>query len=101
MTDRQPKFLGLEDAGAFAELSGRPNPEGLVIVFTPSLAASLARAERDKGCRLTRTEVKRIRDGAPAIAVTTAQAAALQNERGYEDVDPVRPYESWTQMNAD
>jgi hypothetical protein len=99
----KPKSKPIEkdDTGVFADLAGRPNPKGLVIVVTPSLAALFAYAEREKGDRLSPTEAARIRDRAPAIAVTPKQAAALVESRGYEDVDPAHPYESWLRMNAD
>lgn len=101
MAKKQPKPLQHEDTGTYAELAARPNPNDLTIVVTPSLAACFAYAEREKGATLSPTEAVRIRDRAPAVAVTTEQAAALAKERGYEDVDPSQPHESWLRMNAD
>jgi hypothetical protein len=101
MAKRKPKPLQHEDSGDYAELAGRPNPDGLAIVFTPSLAALFAHAEREKGKGLTPTETLRLRDRAAAIAVTAEQAAALAEDRGYDDVDPAQPHESWLLMNAD
>jgi hypothetical protein len=101
MAKKPPKHLQHEDTGPYAELAARPNPNNLTIVFTPSLAALFAHAEREKGATLSPTEAVRIRDRAAAGAVTTEQAPALAKDRGYEDVDPAQPYESWLRMNAD
>lgn len=98
MTD---EILFPEDAGSWAELSGKPNPYDLRIVFTPSLASTLFNARESKGKQLSRTEVGRILESVPAIAVTAEQAAALQADRGYEDVDPARAWEHWLEMDDD
>jgi hypothetical protein len=82
------------------ELMGRDNPNGLVVVFMPSLYSWLKRAEQSKGDALSETEVVRIRDRAPAIAVTPQQAAKLSADRGYADVDPKNTYVSWQRMKA-
>jgi hypothetical protein len=44
---------------------------------------------------LTRTEVKRLLDQAPAIALNATQVKKLAASRGYADVDPANLYESW------
>src|SRR5262245_57533176 len=49
--------LQLNDVGPYAEISRRPNPRSLVIVFMPSLVATLLRAEAKKGGGLTADEV--------------------------------------------
>ncbi|MEZ6139350.1 MAG: hypothetical protein R3B84_02155 [Zavarzinella sp.] len=100
MPKRKPA-LRHEDTGKYAELSLRANPDGLVLVFSPSLAALLSIAEREKRKPLTKTEVNRIKDSAPAIAVTSEQAAALVEDRGYEDVDPQRAFDNWQEMNEE
>ncbi len=41
MAKRKPESLRLEDVGAYAELAGRANPDGLVIVFAPALPQPL------------------------------------------------------------
>lgn len=101
MAKHKSNPLRCEDAGRYADLCECSNPDGLLIVFSPSLAANLARAERDKGTALTPDEIIRIRDNAPAIAVTAEQASALEEKRGYADVDPAQPCESWLRMQSE
>ena len=84
-----------EQNGPYAELVARDNPDGMVIVFAPSLHSWLSRAEESKGSALSPTEVTRIRDRAPAIAVTTEQVEKLNADRGYSDIDPENAYDSW------
>ena len=90
-----------EESGPYGELSSRPNPESLVIAFIPALGAWLQRAEKQKGAALSPTEVARIRDAAPAIAVRREQLIALRKDREYDDVDPLRVYESWCEFKSD
>jgi hypothetical protein len=98
---KKSKPLKHEASGPYAELASRPNPEGLIIAFMPALGAWLQRAEKQKGSDLSATEVARIRDSAPAIALRPEQLLALREDRGYEDVDPLRVHESWCEFKSD
>ncbi len=69
--------------------------EPLLIVPVPSLLATLLRAEKDKGSRLTESEVLSIRDKCPSIAMPVDVAAKVAEERGYDDIDPENPWEAW------
>jgi hypothetical protein len=94
------RSLTVSDTGRFADLVRRPLPEGLVLVFVPSLAAILTRARDLKGAELTRDEVVRIRDES-AVLVTLPQAArAIEERRGYADLDPSEPWESWLRLTS-
>jgi hypothetical protein len=64
-TTEQPLKEG--DHGPYGTLAGRPPPEGLAILFIPSLAALLARAEELKGLPLTEEQVARVRDASQAV----------------------------------
>lgn len=90
-----------EQSGPYAELIGRDNPDGFVVVFAPTLYVWLQRAEERKGDLLSETEVLRIRDRAPAIAVTPQQAAKLTGDREYADIDPDDAYASWKRMKEE
>jgi hypothetical protein len=68
----------------------------LVSAFIPPLVAVLLAAERAAGRPLTESEVLEIRDGATCIAVRPAALAAMAAERGYDDLDPERAWEQWT-----
>ena len=83
------------EGGPYAGLAGRPRPGGLVLVFIPSLAALLGRAEELAGSPLRADQVARIRDAALVVATRPEAAAAVEERRGYADVDPARPWESW------
>jgi hypothetical protein len=94
------KPLRRNESGPFAELSRRPNPRGYVIAFTPPLVEWLERAEGVKGAVLSVTEVARVRDGAPAIALTKQQFQALMQSRGGKDIDPRSTHEDWERQKA-
>src|SRR5262245_32090189 len=83
------------DSGPYGTLSGRPLPGGLAFLFMPSLAALLTRAEELKQSPLTEDQVIRIRDVAQAVVTRADAAAATVEQRGYHEVDPMRPWESW------
>lgn len=87
--------LRQNEAAAYRDVIRRPNPQGFAIAFIPALGALLLAAEREKRSELTRTEVKRMLDRAPAIALTTAQVKKLVASRGYADVEPADLYTSW------
>jgi hypothetical protein len=84
-----------EQSGTFAELSALPNPGGLVVVHLPSLLSWLQRAEQRKGSALSPTEVQRIRDGAPGIALRPEEVEAMKADRDYADIDPGNACEAW------
>jgi len=66
-----------------------------VPTIVPSLVALLASTERSKGTALTKSELERLVDEAPAIAMATADALALERSRGYADIEPQRAWEQW------
>jgi hypothetical protein len=67
----------------------------------PSLAALLGRAEELTGEPLTQEQVIRIRDAALVVVTPARPAAAVEDARGYSDVDPTRPWESWDAIRRD
>ena len=67
----------------------------LIITHIPSLVATLLNKERAKGTPLTRQEVETVRDEAPAKVLTPEQRAAVDEGRGYDDIDPERAWEDW------
>src|SRR5262249_19807580 len=68
------------EGGPYGELSARPLPDGLAVVFMPSLAALLDGAERIKGSPLSEEQVLRIRDAA-LVVVAPADVVALTVEQ--------------------
>ena len=84
--------------GRYGEIAGRRLSEGLVVQFIPSLAAMLARAEQLKGARLTEEEVCRLRDNCPVVVSESAPAEAVEEGRGYRDIDPANPCPDWLEL---
>jgi len=74
------RFLGEGEKGLAAS--------ALIQTITPPLVVSLAAAEQSKGGPLTRAEVTALVDKAPAIAMSIADARALEQGRGYADIEP-------------
>ena len=100
MADATAKPLAAGEHGRYADLAGRPLPPGLVLLFVPSLAAMLTRAEQLKGQPLTRDEVLRVRDNGPVLVSDAAPARAVEEGRGYADLDPADPWPGWQRLRA-
>jgi hypothetical protein len=71
------------------------DPEQLVIYPMPSLVATLINREKAKGSPLTEAEVIQIRDGCPSVATPVDVARAIDEERGYKDINPEICWEEW------
>ena len=79
---------------ALVTLSRQP----LVLVFIPTLAALLTRAEELKGAPLTQDEVVAIRDEGVCMAMRQSVALEMDISRGYSDLDPEHVWEEWCEM---
>jgi hypothetical protein len=86
------------ESGQYGELVKRPLPEGFSLVFTPSLAALLTRAQRLSGAALTEVHVLRIRDGATVMVARHDGARAVDERRGYADIDAADAWQSWLRL---
>jgi uncharacterized protein YegJ (DUF2314 family) len=69
--------------------------EQLIPVFIPALIALLVHAEDSKGEPLTHTEVLNIRDYANVMMMEKPHADALDESRGYDDIDPENCWYDW------
>jgi hypothetical protein len=69
--------------------------KGLVILPIPSLVAILLSREEAKGSPLTEAEVIAIRDACSSVAVPADAVAAIEEARGYQDIDPEHCWEQW------
>ncbi|WLS80498.1 hypothetical protein Q3V30_08475 [Erwinia pyri] len=67
----------------------------MAILFLPSLAALLEKAEAQKGYPLTQHEVETLRDGAICISVPDELLRTMDPLRGYQDIDPKKCWEAW------
>lgn len=75
--------------------------EDVVPVFVPALVALLLSAEEEKGEPLTEEEVIAIRDEAACVMMPAAEAAALEESRGYPDIAPEDCWEQWQQVRLE
>jgi len=90
--------LQFGESGKYGELAGRPLPDGLALVFVPALAVLLVHAEELNGAALTERQVLAIRDGSMVMIVGQAQVRALEEERGYADINAADAWASWLQL---
>ena len=88
------------EVGPYAEIASRPNPNHLTIGFIPSLAAILLSVEKKKGSPLTQREVEAVRDHASVFVSNAAAAQAVDERRGYKDVDPLHCWEQWQELRT-
>lgn len=73
-------------------------PPDLVLVPIPSLSAILLKAEKTKGAPLTQDEVLAIRDNVACIAMPHAAKEALNDKRGYVDIDLENAWQEWLEL---
>ncbi len=92
---QQGERLTVGETGPYAPLATRPLGDGLVLLFIPSLAALVTRAEQLKGSPLSREELLRIRDNASVVVCESEQVRAVEEQRGYEDLAHADPWGSW------
>ena len=88
-------------AGAYAELVKRPLPEGHQLFFIPSLAGMLFRAEQANGAALTEDQVLQNRDQTAVIVMRHEDVRAMEEKRGYVDIDPADVWQSWLRLQED
>jgi hypothetical protein len=73
----------------------------LIPVFVPALVTLLTRAEKDRGRPLSEAEVIEIRDNGNCIMGPKSAAVAVDQGRGYNDIDPEHVWEHWQAIRAD
>lgn len=81
--------------GAYAELRGRPLPDGHVLLFLPSLTDLLARAQEVRDGALSEADVLAVRDEGMVLVSPVGAADGLARTRGYVDIDPERVWIEW------
>jgi hypothetical protein len=74
---------------------GSEPEEPLVPVPIPPLGILLLHLEKQKGARLTRDEVVEARDKAVCMMMRLSHKLALEEKRGYRDVDPGNVWDDW------
>jgi hypothetical protein len=96
-TTTPPLCVG--ETGAYGELVQRPLPEGLSLVFIPSLAALLTQAQDlNGGAELTERQVLAIRDGSSVMVGHNEVVRSVEEGRGYADIDAADAWRSWLRL---
>jgi hypothetical protein len=83
------------ETGSYAEIARRSNPENYVILFIPALVAILLSVERKNGGPLNQAQVEAVRDAANVVVAPLHAAAAVEEKRGYRDLDPREAWRDW------
>ena len=74
--------------------------DDLVITPIPALCLILVNMEKQKGSPLTEDEVVAARDAAVCMTVSRKVHAAMQESRGYRDLDLENVWEDWLGFRA-
>ena len=74
--------------------------EELIFLFMPSLVATLANKEQEKGEPLTEAEVIEIRDACHVVMSPPHAAQKVTEARGYDDIDPENAWLEWQKIRA-
>ena len=69
--------------------------EPLIATPIPALVALLLNREKQKGSPLTKDEVEDIRDNAVCIMLPISERKAMDEARGYTDIDLDSAWEHW------
>jgi hypothetical protein len=70
-------------------------PDNLTVVYVPALCVVLMQMERDKGQSLCEAEVRAACDTAASVTVPVYVRDAMENSRGYRDLDPSDLWRNW------
>jgi hypothetical protein len=93
--------LHLGDQGVYGKLTSRRLPQHGKILFLPSLAALLTRAQQIAGRMLSRREVLRIRDASQILITDAKHLRAIVERRGYRDLDARTAYAAYLREIAE
>lgn len=96
----QPEPLHVDCTSLIWKEAQRMAEPQLIPVFMPALVVLLNHAERQKGSPLTEAEVLAIRDNGVCMMMRVEHAIALDEKRGYNDIDPERVWEQWQEARA-
>ena len=72
--------------------------DDLIITPVPALVAVLLAKEKEKGSPLTQDEVAEITDKAECIVMPRHARKKVDEDRGYDDIDPEHAWEQWQQV---
>jgi hypothetical protein len=94
------KFFGKPKEAPLAEVSAPGDQEALVPVPIPALGVLLLHLEKRKGSPLSEAEVLEARDKAACIMLPVTAKRAMDEKRGYEDINPENAWSEWQVFRA-
>jgi hypothetical protein len=74
--------------------------EPLILTPIPALGVLLLHLEKQKGSPLSEAEVLQARDKAVCVALPLSKRRAVDEQRGYQDIDPENVWEEWLAFKA-
>jgi hypothetical protein len=86
--------------GAFGELRRTLSNDSMTVVPVPALSVVLAFVEQQKGSALTEDEVLAALETAPAITMTTEDAARFAERPGVVNLNPDNIWHEWQAFRA-
>jgi len=95
------KLFGKSAAPSSAPAAGAESAEPLVPVPIPALGMLLLSLEKQKGSPLSEQEVVEARDGAVCIMLPLSKKRAMDEKRGYEDINPENVWLEWHSFRAE
>ena len=84
-----------------SDMAQQSDDEPLIPTPIPALVAVLLNKERAKGMPLSEEEVLAIRDESPCVVLPLSQKLALEESRGYADIDPDHAWEQWQDVRVE
>lgn len=94
------KFFGKPTEIPLADVSQHGEKEALVPMPIPALGLLLLHLEKQKGSPLSEAEVVEARDKAASIMLPVSAKRAMDEKRGYEDINPENAWSEWQEFRA-
>jgi hypothetical protein len=95
------KLLGKSPAPLRNEVQADAPAEPLIPVPIPALGILLLNLEKQKGSPLSEPEVLAIRDKAVCVVLPLSVKRAMDEKRGYRDVDLENVWQEWQAFRAE
>jgi hypothetical protein len=95
------KLFGKSGGPPSAPASAATEDEPLVPVPIPALGVLLLNLEKMKGAPLTEQEVLEARDKAACIMLRLSAKRAMDEKRGYQDINPENVWLEWQDLRAE
>jgi hypothetical protein len=74
--------LAVGERGPYAELSAKPNPDNLILLYIPAVSLLIERGRQLKGADLNADQIGKIRSQSPVVAMKKEDAEHILKQRG-------------------